>query len=139
MSSLVTRLRFVCRSITIAVLAVAVSGGMAPALQGIAWIEMARDAGGMHRIGDAMFEFSPCGRCHAAQKTHGSDEAPERPNPLDRGEPFRVLATLDSSTRIPRPSRSADIPSFPRTSSEPLPASRGDRPPSPPPRAAVLA
>ena len=126
------------RNLTLLFLAVAVSGSLAPAVQGWAWIEMAREAGGLHRIGEAMFEFAPCGRCHAAQAlSQGTDEDSDRPGPSERPESLRFVATFEGTNVVPaRPGVDLDA-GYSRCRSEVSPPSRGDRPPVPPPRAVM--
>lgn len=122
------------------VLAAAVSGSLAPALQGIAWIEMAQEAGGLHRMGEAMFELSPCERCHAATAlSHGSENDSDRPNPNERQESHRFFATIGKDLALPKTPFSELGNSFPRTISPVSPRSWDERPPIPPPRFGAIA
>lgn len=135
MPRLSSLLRSTARRLTLLLLAAAASGSLAPTLQGWAWIEMAREAGGIHRIGEAMFEFAPCGRCHAAQAlSQGSHEDSERPLPGERLDTLRFVATLAGTDVIPGRTGADFESGFPRCGSDCRPEDREDRPHVPPPR-----
>ena len=137
--ALVAGLRTVGRICLVTILLCTVSGSLTPALQSVAWIEMARDAGGVHRLAEAMFEFEPCEHCHAIKAmSRESSGSPEKRLPQERHESLRLFATLEKDVEMPD-ARTCRISSkYPNALSDSAPRSRVDRPMVPPPRAGFL-
>ncbi|MDF1740035.1 MAG: hypothetical protein P1U86_12810 [Verrucomicrobiales bacterium] len=74
------------------VLAVLVSGVLPLLVQGYAWIDMARKAGGIQMIGEVVANAEPCKICCAAQELReNSREGDEAPLPVERLELLKSL------------------------------------------------
>ncbi len=74
------------------VLAVLVSGFLPVLVQGYAWLDMAKKAGGIQMIGEVVANAEPCRICCAAQDMReNSRDGDEAPVPVERLELLKSL------------------------------------------------
>lgn len=108
--------------------------------QGLAWIDMAKEAGGLHQLGEVIFKSEPCERCHAAVRlNHESQESNEGTVPAKPVEPLRFSATNTAHVRLPLLPTTGFAMSFPIAHSDRALASLGYPPALPPPRCTSVA
>lgn len=135
LSSIAAPLRKAGRCLLSAVLIVAVGGGLSMVAQGLAWVHMAQDAGGLHRLAEVMFEADPCERCQAAgSMSRGSGEDPDAPLRVQHLENLRFSATLTHRLPVPPATSKDRSTTFPIAHSDRALASRAYPPSLPPPR-----
>ncbi len=74
-------------------LVVLVSGFLPILVQGYAWIDMARDAGGIQMIGEIVSDAEPCEICRAAQEMReNSRKDKDTPLPMERIELLKSIS-----------------------------------------------
>ena len=73
----------------------ALVGAPAVVLQGIAWVDMAQQMGGMSQLSNAIFQAEPCNICnaaaHLASNERTSTNSPEAPKSADN---FKLIARI---------------------------------------------
>lgn len=116
-------------------LAFHIGGFGALVVQTGAWLQMANEAGGVHRLVWAMTEAPRCRGCEAAHALLGDDgDEPGVPAPAERFE-FLRQALAAEEIRTPFPKETAPLAQVsPLAEAARLGASRFERPPVPPPR-----
>jgi len=73
----------------------ALVGAPGVVLQGIAWVDMAQQMGGMSQLSNAIFEAAPCNICNAAAQLASSERAPtSSPEAPKSADNFKLIARI---------------------------------------------
>lgn len=133
--SLKENLTSVFRVSIIAMVVVSVSGIVPLLVQGYAWIDMARKAGGIEHLAFAMTKAKPCCLCEMAQDLSDSSRTNEKtPNSSKPIEFLKGLGSIASEFRFSLESVVDSNYTFPIPKDALLPAGKSKSPPTPPPQ-----